>query len=71
MTEYGRIHTDGSRSGGQPTQSDALKVAREALEGMIKYAGMRESWQEDNPQYVEAVYDAIDVIDAAMQEQIK
>ena len=23
MTEYGRIHTDGSRSGGQPTQSDA------------------------------------------------
>jgi hypothetical protein len=26
MTEYGRIHTDGSRSGGQPTQSDALRV---------------------------------------------
>lgn len=24
MTEYGRIHTDGSRSGGQPVQSDAL-----------------------------------------------
>lgn len=22
MTEYGRIHTDGSRSGGQPTQAD-------------------------------------------------
>ena len=28
MTEYGRIHTDGSRSGGQPVQSDAERVAR-------------------------------------------
>lgn len=28
MTEYGRIHTDGSRSGGQPLQSDAERVAR-------------------------------------------
>lgn len=53
----------------QTTQSNALKVAREALEGMVKYAGMRESWQDDNPQYVEAVYDAIDVIDAAMHGQ--
>ena len=26
MTEHGRIHTDGSRSGGQPTQSDALQA---------------------------------------------
>lgn len=28
MTEYGRIHTDGSRSGGQPLQSDVERVAR-------------------------------------------
>jgi hypothetical protein len=28
MVEYGRIHTDGSRSGGQPVQSDAERVAR-------------------------------------------
>lgn len=28
MTEYGRIHTDGSRSGGQPVQSDVERVAR-------------------------------------------
>lgn len=27
MTEYGRIHTDGSRSGGQPTQSDCEVAA--------------------------------------------
>ena len=111
MAEYGRIHTDGSRSGGQPiqsdveqvaralaqadgieicsdatyalssyghkaqaalaamrqpTQSDALKVARDALEGMVKYSGMRESWQDNNPQYVEAADEAIDVIDAAL-----
>ena len=28
MTEYGRIHTDGSRSGGQPLHSDVERVAR-------------------------------------------
>lgn len=28
MAEYGRIHTDGSRSGGQPIQSDVERVAR-------------------------------------------
>lgn len=55
----------------QPTQSDALQIAREALEGMVRYSGMRESWQDDNPQYVEAARDAIDVIDAALQEQSK
>ena len=27
MTEYGRIHTDGSRSGGQPTQHDCEVAA--------------------------------------------
>ena len=27
MVEYGRIHTDGSRSGGQPTQSDCEVAA--------------------------------------------
>ena len=32
VTEYGRIHTDGSRSGGQPTQSDAVKLADELQE---------------------------------------
>ena len=69
MIEYGRIHKDGSRSGGQPTQSDALKAAREALGGMVRYSGMRESWQDDNPQYVEAARDAIGIIDAALQEQ--
>lgn len=53
----------------QPTQIDALKVARKALEGMVKYSGMRESWQDDNPQYVEAADEAIDVIDAVLKEQ--
>lgn len=28
MAEYGRIHTDGSRSGGQPLHSDVEQVAR-------------------------------------------
>ena len=51
--------------------SDALQIAREALEGMVRYSGMRESWQDDNPQHVEAARDAIDVIDAALQEQSK
>lgn len=32
MTEYGRIHTDGSRSGGQPLQSDVERVARALAE---------------------------------------
>ena len=126
MTEYGRIHTDGSRSGGQPvllpcghcgeqcadliidqgdkwahysasclevrtgynlsddapwraeaiaaynkrqpTQSDALKVARLALQGMVLYSEMNECWQDDNPQYVEAADEAIDVIDAALEQ---
>ena len=27
MTEYGRIHTDGSRSGGQPTQRSMVVAA--------------------------------------------
>ena len=31
MTEYGRIHTDGSRSGGQPIQTDALREDNERL----------------------------------------
>lgn len=53
----------------QTTQIDALKVARKALEGMVKYSGMRESWQDDNPQYVEAADEAIDVIDAVLKEQ--
>jgi len=48
------------------SQTDALKKARTALEGMALYSGMRESWQDDNPQYVTAVRDAIDVIDAAL-----
>jgi hypothetical protein len=55
----------------QNTQTDALKMAREALEGMARYSGMRESWQDDNPQYVTALYEAIDVIDAALKEQSK
>jgi hypothetical protein len=49
-------------------QTDALKMAREALEGMVRYSGMRESWQDDNPQYVTAAHHAIDVIDAALKE---
>lgn len=36
MTEYGRIHTDGSRSGGQPTQSDALKAENERLRERLR-----------------------------------
>ena len=55
----------------QERQTDALKIARAALEGMARYSGMRESWQDDNPQYVTAVHDAIDVIDAALKEQSK
>ena len=47
---------------------DALKRARDALEGMARYSGMRESWQDDNPQYVTALYEAIDVIEAALKE---
>jgi hypothetical protein len=47
---------------------DALKRARDALEGMARYSGMRESWQDDNPQYVTAVYEAIDVINAALEQ---
>jgi len=43
----------------QPTQTDALKKAREALEGMVRYAGMNERWQDDNPQYVRAAEDAL------------
>ena len=49
-------------------QIDALKIAREALEGMVEYTGKRESWQDNNPQYVTAVRDAIDVINAALKE---
>lgn len=29
MTEYGRIHTDGSRSGGQPPKPDQVTLPRE------------------------------------------
>ena len=47
-------------------QTDTLKKAREALEGMVRYSGMRESWQDDNPQYVTAALDAIGVINAAL-----
>jgi hypothetical protein len=46
-------------------QTDALKVAREALEGMVRYAGMNERWQDDNPQYVRAAEDAL----AALKEK--
>jgi len=49
-------------------QTDALKKAREALEGMVRYSGMRESWQDDNPQYVTAALDAIGVINAALEQ---
>jgi hypothetical protein len=52
---------------GRRPQTDALKRARDALEGMARYSGMRESWQDDNPQYVTAVYEAIDVINAALE----
>jgi hypothetical protein len=48
-------------------QTDALRMAREALEGMVEYTGKRERW-DDNPQYVTAVRDAIDVINAALKE---
>jgi hypothetical protein len=47
-------------------QSDALKIARAALEGMVRYSGMRETWQDDNPEYVTAARDAIGVNDAAL-----
>ena len=52
----------------QPTQSDALKVARLALQGMVLYSEMNECWQDDNHQYVEAADEAIDVIDAALEQ---
>lgn len=52
----------------QPIRNDALKVARSALQGMVLYSEMNECWQDNNPQYVEAADEAIDVIDAALEK---
>lgn len=49
MTEYGRIHTDGSRSGGQPVQSEDnfQKLALNgSFERVAKVAEEREAFNE-------------------------
>jgi hypothetical protein len=49
MTEHGRIHTDGSRSGGQPTQNDALREALvDLLHAVCGRTGFAEAVRRDS-----------------------
>lgn len=60
MTEHGKIHTDGSRSGGQPVTNDKSAVLAELREA-IREAGVK----RNTPR----LYKAVMAFDAALRAQ--
>lgn len=45
-----------------------LREARNVLADMVRYSGMNEPWQDNNPQYVRCAEDTADRIDAHLEQ---